>query len=86
MATAIFEIEKVIFEAKALKWVQQFAEVCYLQSNGYVDEYGAIEAILAVDAIDTFESDDSATFQKLEIFNRNPKSTRRPEPQELKNP
>jgi para-aminobenzoate synthetase component 1 len=68
MATAIFEIEKVIFEAKALKWVQQFAEVCYLQSNGYVDEYGAIEAILAVDAIDTFESDDSATFQKLEIF------------------
>jgi para-aminobenzoate synthetase component 1 len=71
MATAIFEIEKVIFEAKALKWVQQFAEVCYLQSNGYVDEYGAIEAILAVDAIDTFESDDSATFQKLEIFKAN---------------
>lgn len=68
MATAIFEIEENIFEAKALKWAQQFAEVCYLQSNGYIDEYGAIEAVLAADSNATFESHDIATFERLQNF------------------
>ena len=68
MATAIFEIAGIDFEAKALQWAQQFAEVCYLQSNGYNDEYGAINAILAVDARESFISTEHHTFDRLEDF------------------
>lgn len=68
MATAIFEVEHPTFETRALIWAQQFTEVCFLQSNGYVDEYGSIEALLAVDSANTFEGDDTTTFEKLEKF------------------
>lgn len=68
MATAIFEIAGTDFEAKALQWAQQFADVCYLQSNGYEDEYGALNAVLAVDAHDTFRSSTTQTFTQLENF------------------
>lgn len=67
MAKASFEVDRNVFEAKALQWAQQFQECCFLQSNGYSDEYASIEAILAVEAIHTFEST-SHTFEKLEIF------------------
>ena len=68
MATAIFEVQKTIFEQKALTWAQQFEQVCYLQSNGYTDEYGSLETLLAVDATDIFESKDAHTFERLENF------------------
>ncbi len=68
MATAIFEVEKTIFERQALTWAQQFDQVCLLQSNGYTDAYGAIASILAVGAIDTFEGTASDTFEELEKF------------------
>src|SRR5690606_12062971 len=68
MATAIFEIAGTDFEAKALQWAQQFADVCYLQSNGYEDEYGALNAAWAADAHDTFRSSTTQTFTQLEDF------------------
>ena len=68
MATAIFDVEFSTFEGKALHWAQQFAEVCFPQSNGYTDGYSSIEAILAVDSRNTFQSDDTSTFEKLEDF------------------
>ena len=67
MAKAIFEVNILDFESKALAWAQQFEQVCFLQSNGYQDEYSAIEAILAVDAKYTFESAYN-TFEDLELF------------------
>ena len=67
MAKASFEVDRNIFEAKALQWAQQYQECCFLQSNGYSDEYASIDAILAVDASNTFKST-SDTFDELEIF------------------
>src|SRR5690606_38920358 len=68
MATAIFETAGTECEAKALQWAQQSAPVWHLQSNGYEDEYGALNAVLAVDAHDTFRSSTTQTFTQLENF------------------
>ena len=68
MAKAIFEVNSVDFKPKALAWAQQFEHACFLQSNGYQDEYAAIDAILAVEAVHKFESIDTNTFKNLEIF------------------
>lgn len=68
MAKAIFEINKIEFVAKALQWAQQFDQVCYLQSNGYPDEYNAIESLLGVDMVDEIRSNGSQTFDKIELF------------------
>jgi len=68
MAKAIFEIDILNFEVKALQWAQQFNEVCYLQSNDYADEYASIQRILAVDALYTFKADKNNAFEGLEKF------------------
>lgn len=68
MAKAIFEVHIGDFESKALAWAQQFEQVCFLQSNGYHDEFSAIEALLAVEADYIFESTSSNTFASLENF------------------
>lgn len=68
MAKAIFEVDRFEFDAKALQWAQQFEQVCYLQSNGYTDEYHSIESLLAVDALDEFQATTHQTFQKVEQF------------------
>ena len=68
MAKAIFEVHILDFESKALAWAQQFGQVCFLQSNGYHDDFSAIEAILAIDAKYTFEASDNDTFKALENF------------------
>ena len=68
MAKAIFEVDRLRFEAKALQWAQQFEQVCYFQSNGYADIYSSVESLLAVDAQAVFESDGTRTFAKLENF------------------
>src|SRR5690606_28911078 len=46
----------------------QFEQVCFLQSNGFQDEYTSIETILAVDAAYIFESSNNNTFKELENF------------------
>lgn len=68
MAKAIFEVDLTIYEAKALQWAQQFSEICYLQSNGYADEYASIKSLLAVDALYTFNTENGNTFEALEKF------------------
>ena len=68
MAKAIFEVNISEFEPKALAWAQQFEQVCFLQSNGYQDDYSSIEAILAVDAKNIFECAENDTFNALENF------------------
>lgn len=68
MAKAIFEVNIQDFESKALAWAQQFEDVCFLQSNGYHDDFSSIEAVLAVDAEYTFESTNADTFKALSNF------------------
>lgn len=56
------------FAQKALQWAVQFDNVCYLDSNGYRDNYGNINVFIAVGAIDSFISDGRDTFTKLQQF------------------
>ncbi len=68
MAKAIYEVDILTFKAKALLWAQQFDEICFLQSNGFSDEYSAIESLMAVDAAHVFNTDQNNTFDQLEYF------------------
>lgn len=68
MATATFDVDKITFEAKALCWAQQFEQVCFLQSNGFNDEFSTIDSLLAVQAIDIFEGVGNHTFKSLQHF------------------
>lgn len=56
------------FTQKALQWAVQFDNVCYLDSNGYRDNYGNIDVFIAVGAVASFTSDGSGTFAKLQQF------------------
>lgn len=68
MAKAIFDVDILIYEAKALQWAQQFNAVCYLQSNAYADMYTSIPSLLAVDARYAFKASENNTFEGLEKF------------------
>lgn len=56
------------FVQKALQWAAQFDTVCYLDSNGYRDNYGNINVFLAAGTVASFTSDGSDTFPKLQQF------------------
>ena len=56
------------FTQKALQWAAQFDSVCYLDSNGYRDNYGNIDVFIAVGESASFESDGHDTFAKLQHF------------------
>jgi len=68
MATAVFQVERQLFEKQALQWAQQFDEACYFQSNDYRDEYAQIDSLLAVKALESFVSGQTDTFHALEKF------------------
>lgn len=68
MAKASFEVNVNSFKEKALHWAQQFNDVCFLQSNGYQDKYSKVSSLLAVDALHTFQAEESDAFENLEIF------------------
>ncbi|TDS12888.1 anthranilate synthase component I family protein [Sphingobacterium paludis] len=69
MAKAIFDIDNTVFEDQALRWAQQFNELCFLQSNEYADPYSKVKAVLSVNATESFRSDDGQdAFTKLEHF------------------
>lgn len=70
MTTSIFAIEDVhTFQKQALQWAQQFEELCFLQSNGFVDSYTNITAVLAVKATVAYISTPNAdNFAGLESF------------------
>lgn len=56
------------FTQKALQWAMQFDSVCYLDSNGYRDNYGKIDVFIAVGAAASLTSDGKDTFAKLQQF------------------
>lgn len=68
MAKAGFEVNIGIFKEKALCWAQQFKNVCFLESNGYIDNYSSVSSILATDALQLIEIKEHAAFERLEEF------------------
>lgn len=56
------------FIQKALQWAAQFDHICYLDSNGYRDNYGNINVFIAVGATASFVADGGNTFTSLQQF------------------
>lgn len=58
-----------LFIQKALQWASLFDSVCYLDSNGYRDNYGNINVFIAVGESACFVSDGKKnTFARLQQF------------------
>src|SRR5690554_596435 len=51
-----------------LHWAQQFREVVFLDSNNYQDRYGSYEAVLAVEAFTSLQTDDQKAFLELQSY------------------
>lgn len=56
------------FIQKALHWASGFDSVCYLDSNGYQDNYGRINVFIAVGEEKAFRSNGSDTLNRLQDF------------------
>src|SRR5690554_1708033 len=60
------------FIKKALRWASGFDSVCYLDSNGYRDNYGHINVFIAVGEQQSFIADgteeSAQTFDRLQAF------------------
>src|SRR5690554_3986086 len=60
------------FIKKALRWASEFDSVCYLDSNGYRDNYGQINVFIAVGEQQSFLAENSGsdndTFGRLQEF------------------
>jgi len=56
------------FAQKALQWAVQYDYVCYLDSNGYRDNYGNIDIFIAVGCGATFTSNSGDSFARLQQF------------------
>jgi len=53
---------------KLLQWSQQFREVVWLDSNKYQQTYSSYDAVLAVDAFTTLQTDATEAFDKLKEY------------------
>lgn len=56
------------FKSKLLEWSQQFEDVVWLDSNRYTQHYGTYDAILAVDAFTSIQTDYHQAFDKLKEY------------------
>ncbi|MFL1011433.1 anthranilate synthase component I family protein [Flavisericum labens] len=57
-----------LFKKKALIWSQQFDDVVWLDSNNYKHDHSSYDAILAVDAFTSIQTDYHSAFEKLKEF------------------
>jgi para-aminobenzoate synthetase component 1 len=57
-----------LFKEKAALWADQFEYCCFLDSNGYVDQYGHFDYLIAAGASQIIQSPDSGAFQQLKQF------------------
>lgn len=60
--------DSVHLKKQLLQWAQQFREVVFLDSNNYQDRYGSYEAVLAVDAFTSLQTDDQKAFLELQSY------------------
>src|SRR5690606_6178637 len=56
------------FTQKALQWASQFESACYLDSNGYRDNYGNINVFIAVGASDSVVGTAADSFARIQQF------------------
>ncbi len=57
-----------VFKDKVLKWSQQFTDVVWLDSNAYRQAYAQYDAILAVDALTSIQTDYNKAFETLKAY------------------
>lgn len=57
-----------MFRRNLLLWAQQFEEVLWLESNGHKDRYGSFDALLAVDALTSLETNFQNAFDALKEY------------------
>ena len=60
-----------IFKNQILVWAQQFDDVVWLDSNNYEQEYSNYDAVLAVDAFTSIQTDYLQGFEKLKEYQTN---------------
>ncbi|TYA78447.1 aminodeoxychorismate synthase component I [Seonamhaeicola marinus] len=56
------------FKKQLLLWAQQFNEVVWLDSNKYQQDYSSFDAVLAVDASSSIQTDYQNAFKKLKAY------------------
>src|SRR5690606_34573382 len=56
------------FTQKALQWAARFENACYLDSNGYRDNYGNINVFIAVGASDSLVASEGESFASIQRF------------------
>lgn len=56
------------FKEKLLLWSQQFDEIVWLDSNNYPQKNSSFDAVLAVDAITSIQTDFHEAFEKLKTY------------------
>jgi len=56
------------YKQKLLFWSQQFNEVVWLDSNSYNERYSSYDAVLAVDAITSIQTDYMDAFKELKAY------------------
>ena len=63
-----------IFKTQLLAWSQQFDDVVWLDSNHCKQKYSKYDAVLAVDAFTSIQTDYSNGFNKLKDYQLSPAS------------
>ena len=67
--TRTYQLENLeLFKIKMLQWSQQFREVIWMDSNHYEQEYSNYDAILAVEAFTSIQTDFADVFADLKEF------------------
>lgn len=62
-----------IFKSQLLFWSQRFEEVVWLDSNNYKQKYANYDAVLAVDAFTSIQTDYHDAFEELKVYQSNTK-------------
>ena len=62
------ELNIKTFKQNLLAWSQQFDDVVWMDSNAYSQKYSSYDAILAVDAFTSIQTDYSDGFEKLKTY------------------
>ncbi|MFH6770116.1 anthranilate synthase component I family protein [Gaetbulibacter aquiaggeris] len=60
-----------LFKQKLLLWSQQFNEVIFLDSNNYQQNYSSFDAVLAVDGVNSIQTDYHKAFNTLKHYQSN---------------
>ncbi|GAA4282309.1 aminodeoxychorismate synthase component I [Gaetbulibacter aestuarii] len=57
-----------VFKTQLQLWAQQFDDILWLDSNQHHQKYGSFEAVLAVDAFTSIQTDYHDAFEKLKAY------------------